>query len=91
VLSSSCDSCELRRAVWARVDRARGARARSPSAWLGTPERWIERKAANNRQAILFTRGFQLTDQISGSEPEKGNILSKMGSVSFSMFDSRRA
>jgi hypothetical protein len=44
--------------------------ARSPSAWLERRNVGM-RGTTNNRQAILCTSGFQLTDQISGWESER--------------------
>ena len=58
-------------AVLARVDRASGARGPLTLRLAGTPERWIEGKATNNRKAILCTGGFQPTDRISGWTPER--------------------
>ena len=44
--------------------------ARSPFAWLERRKVGL-RGTTNNRQAILCTGGFQLTDQISGWDPER--------------------
>ena len=54
----------------ARVDRARGARGPLTLRLAGTPERWIERNN-EQRKSYLSTGGFQLTDQISGWDPER--------------------
>ena len=48
-----------------------------------SPFAWLERRnvglrgTTNNRQAILCTGGFQLTDQISGWDPRKGTYCPK--------------
>ena len=59
---------------WAAYVPAGGPGQRSPGPphpppW-GTPRTLIE-ETRNNRQAILCTGGFQLTDQISGWDPER--------------------
>jgi hypothetical protein len=54
----------------ARVGRARGARGPLTLRLAGTPERWIERNN-EQRKSYLSTGGFQLTDQISGWDPER--------------------
>ncbi len=65
-VTSSLPSC----AVSAQVGRARGARGPLTLRLAGTPERRIERNN-EQRKGYLSTGGFQLTDQISGWDPER--------------------
>ena len=70
------------------VDRARGARGPLTLRLAGTPERRNERNTEQRKcYPFLLVGSNRQTKSPVGLQ--KGNILPKMGSVSFSMFDSR--
>ncbi len=88
-------SIKFRAGPWVLLGRLRPkwAGPEEPGAPSPRASAWLERRnvemrgTTNNRQAILCTRRFQLTDQISGWA-QKGSLLPKMGSAGCSMFDS---
>ena len=70
------------------MDRARGARGPLTLRLAGTPERRNERNTEQRKcYPFLLVGSNRQTKSPVGLQ--KGNILPKMGSVSFSMFDSR--
>ena len=71
-----------------KVVRARGARGPLTLRLAGTPERWNERSTEQRKcYPFLLVGSNRQTKSPVGLQ--KGNIVPKMGSVSFSMFDSR--